>query len=50
MPPDNHCKTLGSTVMLLALLWAGPALSATDAGLTDADEIAVNEAVARDDL
>jgi putative salt-induced outer membrane protein len=50
MTPDRHCQNLGSTVFLFALLSAGPALSANDVGLTDADEIAVNEAVARNDL
>ena len=50
MTTDHHGKTLGLTVLLFVLLWAGPSLSATTTGLTDADEIAVNEAVARDDL
>ena len=50
MTTDHHCKILGSIVLVFALLSEGPALSATDVGLTDADEIAVNEAVARDDL
>jgi len=50
MNTDHHCKTLGLIVLLFALLWPGPALSATEAGLTDADEISLNEAIARDDL
>jgi putative salt-induced outer membrane protein len=50
MNAGRHCKILGSTALLFALLCAGPTLSATNAGLTDADEIAVNEAVARDNL
>jgi putative salt-induced outer membrane protein len=38
------------TVLLLASLWTGPALSANNGGLADADETAINQAVARDDL
>jgi len=50
MTPDHRCKNLVLSVLLFALLWPGPALSAPTVGLTDADEIAVNEAVARNDL
>jgi putative salt-induced outer membrane protein len=50
MTIDRHCKTLEPIVLLFALLWADPALSATDTGLTETDRIAVNEAVARNDL
>ncbi len=56
MNTDCHCKILGPAVLLFALLWAAEVLSAPETlsapapGLTNAEEIALNEAVARDDL